>query len=1807
MRIASVHITRRLRAFGVAILLASCLFAVSVNAVNVITNGTFNTAITGWTTSSTPSANGTTAWSSTNFGAASGSVRGRTNQAANTSYTMILTQTAGTISTTDSASVSFFWYKSSTTVNATLHTSRVRLRRPAGDTVNLWTHTTIPTTATPLSGTVTNLDITSYINATGTYTLLLTGAMTNGNNSTARTQTNYDDVVLDVRPINYPPTVTAGATQASPITINRIGTGTSTLSANFSDVNQPAVSVFLVSFRLREPDNITIVNAAVSSGNGQNGVTITSLGGGNYQATVNWDPLTTATRGLYDLRFEVSDGVGSGSDDYVNNLNELTVYSQSAPSITAGVTATTPLTVNRIGTDSARLSATWSDADSQPIDSFWVTFSARKPDNITQVLVVDSLRNGFGGLVVVDNGNGTYTARVDWNPADGETIGLYDLRCRVFDGTTVVEDGYLSNLDELTVESQATPTMTAGVTSVSPITLNRIGTDSTRLSATWSDPDGQPVTSFWVTFSVREPNDISLVIVVDSSVNGVNGLVVVDNGNGTYTAYVDWNPNDGQTTGLYDLRCRVFDGTTAVEDGYANNLNVLTVESQLALSITSGVTTALSVTVNRIGTDSTRLSATWSNTTTKPIDSFWVTFSVRKPDNTTQILVVDSLKHGFGGLAVVNNGDGTFTGYADWNPADGETLGLYDLRCRVFDGESAVEDGYASNLDELLIHDATINDAPVIVAGASTVAPPSVARLGIATTTYSVTFTDADQPAVSTLAVTFRARPAFGAISTVADSLSNGQGGLTIVANGGGYYTASIAWDPTDNAILGYYDLYAAVFDGQAWGTDDYANNAGQLLITSSGENNPPVVQADAVFASPAGVERIGANVTTLAATFTDTDVPGISVFRVSFKLRLPDDVTEIVLANNVAHGVGGVSITDGGGGIYTASINWDAPDAQTLDFYDLYFYVTDGSDTSYDGFSNNLDELQVYDATTNQAPTLLAGNTTAIPNSVNRVGTSFTMLKSTFSDADVPGRGAFTVTMKVRDVSGIEYTVVNVAKHDQQGLRIKHASGASYEASVLWNPGDAQTTGLYDLYILVQDNAGATVADNYISNTDELTVFSAAILGDGNLLHRNNDATGCGGPNSACHNLPDHQGQNCRTCHTPHSTANVYLVPDSIQTPNSGKKKVVFKTLGIGDPYNAPDPEAGNPLSGVMADDADNVHTGVCEVCHTTTSHHRNDDTHPVQGHNNAENCIEACHPHSGAFTFTESSGGQSCACHKSKFDSMDSLSISHRHILANMDANYSPGAVGMYNTKNCLTCHVDHNIFRPDLNPAIGQRAKNLRTDWAVDPILGSSTVLSNSDYSSVGSGGVCLSCHAGATCNGCHSAHMLPVPSATKVAPNASPHAFVVKTDFDAATQTHNYNVTSTFSADGSVFNANCVKCHNDNMAKSYQGAGNSFGTHATDYRSMLTAAGITSPTDPLEEKFCFQCHSTTSNPNAGTNRDYYNVKVMSAMSLKIQSLYSYAYAHPTLTFSGRHSPADSALSFADGNRHAECADCHDPHGSQQGIHDGSTNLVSNALKGTWGVEPTSWAAAPVPTNNGNVFAVPAGYTKVNPAQKEYQICLKCHSNYTTLPTGKRNLAQEINPNYPSQHGIVSAGTNAFCNATTMNAPWASSKIAWCSDCHSSNITTDPSGPHGSNLSHLLSASITSDATNGTPLCYVCHKQTVYWTGASTGSRFGEHPGARNQHKRAQGCFACHMWDYATRTGLGVSTTNWTGGIPPTGLFVHGQNKKWVFSEQSGGTTGSGQVSDAFINGYIANINYTTKQCWGENCVSHAPEVY
>lgn len=410
--------------------------------------------------------------------------------------------------------------------------------------------------------------------------------------------------------------------------------------------------------------------------------------------------------------------------------------------------------------------------------------------------------------------------------------------------------------------------------------------------------------------------------------------------------------------------------------------------------------------------------------------------------------------------------------------------------------------------------------------------------------------------------------------------------------------------------------------------------------------------------------------------------------------------------------------------------------------------------------------------------------------------------------------------------------------------------------------------------------------------------------------------------------------------------------------------------------------------------------------------------------------------------------------------------------------------------------------------------------------------------------------------------------------------------------------------------------------------------------------------TSPGRPLlrgaEEVTCYNagCHGTNNalagNTTAASGLDWRNIQ---AEMIKPR-------AHPTnaAAMAGLHKNipgGETIAQLSNTNRHAECQDCHSHQMQKAAAPEKSTRgalRVSLALKGVWGVEPIWTQPSTAMTTNAVTFATPSGYTRLagSAVTDEYQVCMKCHSNYVSLPLGARNIAQEINPANSSYHGmvpLVQVGTmiprtNYFVNTTTMVQPWGGSTTTtpayvagtgttvnstewmrqnptlvaaatatayanrgrvWCSDCHGSQASTMPPvttgktapyGPHGSTLVGTAPGTTNSDrmlvktitSTSSGTPLCLGCHRPGSYQTNSIGSRADYH----SKRTFAQGCFACHIWDNAL---YGAGATD--------DIYPHGMNKRWIST--LGGVTGSGQMVDSFNGGWYSNMNYTTKQCW------------
>jgi Doubled CXXCH motif (Paired_CXXCH_1) len=412
---------------------------------------------------------------------------------------------------------------------------------------------------------------------------------------------------------------------------------------------------------------------------------------------------------------------------------------------------------------------------------------------------------------------------------------------------------------------------------------------------------------------------------------------------------------------------------------------------------------------------------------------------------------------------------------------------------------------------------------------------------------------------------------------------------------------------------------------------------------------------------------------------------------------------------------------------------------------------------------------------------------------------------------------------------------------------------------------------------------------------------------------------------------------------------------------------------------------------------------------------------------------------------------------------------------------------------------------------------------------------------------------------------------------------------------------------------VWKAGCLSCHD---------------THAVQGSRRLTREGTDAPSvagaprqggNPALENTCYQCHTNGAASALNSVAQVPNLEAEFAQAIRM----------PITTADqggATEEVHDIGGSFSDGannctgptnkcgadfieskeklaQRHAECTDCHNPHrvvkfrlftGGAAGLagapdpagthrHDDTaahSNLASGVLRGTWGVEPvygsTSFQSLPsgYVTKRGDPGANADTSVTAPYVTREYQICLKCHSDNgyadnNVYPLGNRpalgrsggtppgtnnltvytNQAKEFQAplthrgdatapnsgagslftsgNHRSWHPVMAPTGRSAPSASAFRAPWGNgigTQTMYCSDCHGSNTPEGtvvpaggedgtPWGPHGSNNNFLLKGQWNS---------------TV---GANDRGDSGPNPNGL--------CFKCHNPNtYANRNGSGAT---------------------------------------------------------------------
>lgn len=442
---------------------------------------------------------------------------------------------------------------------------------------------------------------------------------------------------------------------------------------------------------------------------------------------------------------------------------------------------------------------------------------------------------------------------------------------------------------------------------------------------------------------------------------------------------------------------------------------------------------------------------------------------------------------------------------------------------------------------------------------------------------------------------------------------------------------------------------------------------------------------------------------------------------------------------------------------------------------------------------------------------------------------------------------------------------------------------------------------------------------------------------------------------------------------------------------------------------------------------------------------------------------------------------------------------------------------------------------------------------------------------------------------------------------------------------------------------VWQVSCLNCHDTH---SVQGTRRLLreGTNGTGTPKVGGKSAI--------EETCYQCHTTVAESavvySALTNTAVPDVKTdFTTLARRMPIKSSDPAAVEVHDIGGTFNDGTSAecskttgkcgkdfmesrasLGLGDINkRHAECTDCHNPHRvikGQNGLpgtltsantnqksgthrHENASgyvhsNLISGVLRGAFGVEPVypdnSFQSMPSAFNVKRGDPGTSASTLVTEpyVTREYQICLKCHSNYgytddnvypngaTRPPLGGTGLTPQ-NPNghsnftrytnqakefqAPSTHavqvGSVNRGTDGgAANTTAANnnnhrswhpvmrptgrtnrvatgwlSPWNNTgaignQTMYCSDCHGSATATATAMPTGN----------TATMEGGSP-----------WGPHGSSNNFllkGDYSTATGEGQETTGlCFKCHSYNrYAAGGGgTGFSTDKGDGHVVHT----------------------------------------------------------
>ncbi|MBI2913756.1 MAG: hypothetical protein HYY03_07540 [Chloroflexi bacterium] len=272
-----------------------------------------------------------------------------------------------------------------------------------------------------------------------------------------------------------------------------------------------------------------------------------------------------------------------------------------------------------------------------------------------------------------------------------------------------------------------------------------------------------------------------------------------------------------------------------------------------------------------------------------------------------------------------------------------------------------------------------------------------------------------------------------------------------------------------------------------------------------------------------------------------------------------------------------------------------------------------------------------------------------------------------------------------------------------------------------------------------------------------------------------------------------------------------------------------------------------------------------------------------------------------------------------------------------------------------------------------------------------------------------------------------------------------------------------------------------------------------SHTGKEPNLLTSQGA-------QSSLCLTCHDGT-----GASSDVASEYIDPNVPPDDPATSSF-YRHPATTPSS-HTGGQTDEFAGVLNRHSECGDCHNPH---------TLNTAPSLATGA------GWTASGSLAGSAGVMTA-GGLSWKNPVSYEYELCLKCHSSYTSLPAFDKesykmtDAAAEFNPANGSYHPVQAPGKNtspAMQNSLAGGKLWqmTTGSTVRCTQCHGNYrlvgdapvMNSPPAdarlAPHTSRYRGLLIANYRSRelkpasqvndySSNDFALCYLCHSEAPF----------------------------------------------------------------------------------------------------------------